>query len=117
MCVLEKRREARWNGGGDYKRRSKIVYLVGARTGEWYIGKGKGKRLRESKWIMIGSIKSAQPTKYSPVSPDHFTAYTLVTFLPSTRDPTAAIKSRQARPLADNRAETTREGDEVSVHH
>ena len=91
---------------------SKVVY----REGEGERG-DLGKRSRESKWIMIGSIKSAQPTKHSPVSPDHFTAYTFVTFLPSTRDPTAAIKSRQARPLADSRAETMRESVEVSVHH
>ena len=43
VCVLEKRMEVRWNGGGGYKQRSKIVYLVGVQTGKWYIGKGKGK--------------------------------------------------------------------------
>ena len=73
---------------------SKVVY----REGEGERG-DLGKRSRESKWIMIGSIKSAQPTKHSPVSPDHFTAYTSVTFLPSTRDPTATIKSLLSRRI------------------
>jgi hypothetical protein len=34
-----------------------------------------GQRSRESKWIMIGSIKSAQSTKHSPGAPNRITIH------------------------------------------
>ena len=91
---------------------SKVVY----REGEGERG-DLGKRLRESKWIMMGFNQISTTNKTFLSTPNHFTAYTCVIFLPSTKDPTAVIVVWCAQPLANSQAEMTRERDEVSVHH
>ena len=67
LCAHEQ-----WEGIGEgATKRSRIVSRKGASSrtvyGEEEGGnRDLGQRSRESKWIMIGSIKSAQPTKRSP---------------------------------------------------